>query len=108
MEQFLQLVTYLELSVCGYHSVLFLCVCVFRAHFHCLHRQDKAKDPAGTKNILKVGSPGALVVHELPPLHLTPGLSPGDQQHLLAAETCTDQADAKPHIEHQHQEQLQA
>lgn len=83
-------------------------ICVFRAHLHCLHRHDKAKDPAGTKHILKVASPGAAVFHELPPLHLTPGLSPGHQQHLLATETCTDQADAQPHIQHQDQEQLQA
>ncbi len=83
-----------------------MCVCVFRLHR--LHRQDKAKDPAGTKNVLEVGSPGAAVLHQLPPLHLTPGLSPGHQQHLLAAEACADQADAQPHVQHQHQEQLQA
>lgn len=92
----------------GYHSVLFMCIWVFRAHLHCLHRQDKAKEPAGTKNILKVGSPGAAVLHKLPPLHLTPGLSSGHQQHLLATEACTHQADAQPDVQHQHQEELQA
>ena len=92
-------------KTCGYHSVLLLCVCVFfRARLSCLHGQDKAKDPAGAEHILEVVSPGAAVLHELSPLHLTPGLSPRHQQHLLAAEACADQADAQPHIEHQHQE----
>lgn len=93
---------------CGYCSVLFMCVSVFRPRLHCLHRQDEAEDPTGTKNILKVGLPGAPVLLKLPPLHLTPGLSASHQQHLLAAEPGTDQADAEPHVQHQHQEQLQA
>lgn len=75
-------------------SVLFKCICVFRAQLHCLHRQDKAEDPAGPKNIREVRSPGAAVLHKLPSLHLTPGLSPGHQQHLLAAEACRNQTDA--------------
>lgn len=91
-----------------YCSVLFLCVCVFRACLHRLHGQDEAEDPAGTKNILKVGLPGALILLKLAPHHLTPGLPTGHQQHLLAAEACADQADAKPHVQHQDQEQLQA
>lgn len=92
----------------GRHSVLFLCICVFRARLHRLHGQDQAEDPAGAKNIFKVGLPGASVLLKLPPLHLAPGLSASHQKHLLAAETCTDQANAKPHVQHQHQEQLQA
>lgn len=85
-----------------------MCIWVFRARLRCLHGQDEAEDPAGTEHILEVASPRAAVVHELAPLHLTPGPSPGHQQHLLATEARADQADAQPHIEHQHQEQLQA
>lgn len=107
-KHFLQVLTYLELLSRGHHSVLFLHICVFRARLHRLHGQDQAEDPTVTKNIFEVGLPGASVLLKLPPLHLTPGLSTGHQKHLLAAETGTDQADAEPHIQHQHQEQLQA
>lgn len=95
-------------TICGFSSVLLMCVCVFRAHLHCLHGQYKAKDPVGTKNIREVSSPGVVTLRKLPSLHLTPRLPPGNQQHLLTAEACTHQTDAQPHVEHQHQEQLQA
>lgn len=92
----------------GPHSVMFMSSPVFSACLHCLHRQDEPQGPTGTEHISKVGRPGAATLHELPPLHLTPRLSPGHQQDLLAAEACTHQADAQPHVKHQHQEQLQA
>lgn len=83
-------------------------ICVFRARLYCLHRQYKTKHPVGAKDVLEVSSPGVAILCKLPSLHLTPCLPPGHQQHLLTTETCTHQTDAQPHVQHQHQEQLQA
>lgn len=85
-------------------SVLFL----LRARLHRLHGEDEAEDPAGAENVFEVVLPGALDLLQPPLLHLTPGLPTGHQQNLLAAEAGADQTNAEPHVQHQHQEELQA
>ena len=77
------------------------------ARLHRPHGPDESKAPARTENVAEVASPGAAALNQRASLQLTPGLSAGHQQHLLAAEARTHQSYAEPNVEHDDQEQLQ-
>lgn len=82
--------------------------CVPRWGLHSLDRQEEAQHPAAPEDVAQVDPPGALALYQLPPPQLAPGLAPGHQQHLLQAEAGACEADAQPHVQHQHQEELEA